>query len=47
MVADITWDSMVVWLCFAIALFFLLRPMVPVLRKKKKAKGHSDCSKCD
>lgn len=47
MVTSITWDTLLVWLLFAVAVFFLLKPMLPLFRKKKARSAPSgDCTKC-
>lgn len=47
MAVNITWDFVLVWLLFAIAVVFLVKPMLPLFRKKKTAPDSpSDCTKC-
>jgi hypothetical protein len=45
MIADVTWDTVAVWLLFAVAMVFLLKPMVPMFKRSKKS-NKGDCNNC-
>lgn len=49
MVENITWDTVVVWLLFLPALYFIFRPLLPKPKKKTSANAKADgpsCTKC-
>jgi|GEM_PF-5525512 len=45
MKVDVTWDTVAVWLLFAVAVFFLLKPIIPMFRRNKKT-DKKDCNNC-